>query len=297
MCGMNTLTAPRRPGRTPTTLAERFAIGQFSPSVTAGYLRSLAWWRAWSGAACEMDTALVARFLAALATLGATKAQLISALGALRLFNPSVAGPVQPPRSSHLAGPPLRRGEIERLGAQAIHPGTKLAVELMAAAGLRETELWKLSPNDFWWPQQGLVLAAGPNAPERWIPFPTRSLPEIARALQRVSTGDVLWQTVEGAPLTHTMLRTDLQQAARKAGLPSFASPAALRRAFGASELESGRDLRLILARLALPDASGSVPNLRLTAVPPAQSSAVGCPDVRVESRRKSCPNAGAPPP
>lgn len=246
-----------------SALAAQLVAQHFTPAVVADFLRAFAWWCAWRGhaAAVPTDIALIPTFLRVLLAAGATRYDIVTAVGVLNLLYPADANnPPLAPGKWSAAAPirAIRAVDVAALRHYAELPGTQLAIVLFGDLGLRQHEAFALVAADIDWPGQRICVGQGPTC--RWLGLTSGSAPAIARGLSVASSQLVANRS--GAPLSRADFRADLAQASVKAGLGARGTPAALRHGYGASALRAGRDFRLLLARLGLPGANGEVPHL-----------------------------------
>lgn len=243
-----------------SSLAAKLVGLHFTPRLVGEYLRAFAWWSAWRAyaPAAASDFDQIPRFLQTLLAAGAVRHDVVAAVGVLNLIYQGgtlfTAGTWSARAPVRALGP----DDVAALHRYAQHPGTRLAITLQHGLGLRQQEAFALTIADVDWRGQRVVVGQG--AAVRGLPLDSTIAPELARALSRATTG--LLQTSEGAPLPPKVFRADLAQSSVKAGLTDRGSPTALRHAYGARELRSGRDFRLLLMRLGLPGANDEVPHL-----------------------------------
>ena len=245
-------------------LAKQLVALHYAPDVTATYLRTFAWWCGWHGRPPLLDDDLLRAglFLRTLVAAGGTRTDVVATLSMLRIVYSSAPQLTALTATKWSAIAPIRAVYAHDATAalpHCQHPGTRLLLVLLSALGLREREALSLTPQSIDWPRQRLRV--GNSGASRWLPLPPGIGPVVARSLAAAGGGPLACST-GGQPLTRPHFRADLSQAGTRVGLAARLTPAAVRHGYGACELRSGRDFRMLLVRLGLPAGNGLVPRL-----------------------------------
>lgn len=161
----------------------------------------------------------------------------------------------------------LSPDEVVRL-IESPNVGTLLGIrdramlELMYAAGLRVSELCRLSIND-WWDDPPRVRCLGKGSKERYVPLGRlaitwlhRYLDEARPQLETKRSGDVLFLNQRGNPLSRQGFWKLIKDYGQAAGIRTHLTPHTLRHSFATHLLENGADLRAVQEMLGHQDIS-----------------------------------------
>lgn len=124
----------------------------------------------------------------------------------------------------------------------------KLAYELLYSCGLRVAELTALNLDSIDM-QQGIVRVVGKGSKERVVPVGSTALDALKAYLAARNSADgesPLLLNARGGRLTARSVQRLLKKYLLQAGLPTDASPHALRHSFATHLLDGGADLRAI---------------------------------------------------
>jgi integrase/recombinase XerD len=150
---------------------------------------------------------------------------------------------------------PLTLQEMNRLLATPCSPRyrdvrNKAILELLYATGLRISEIIGLQTNrvDL---EAGYLRVRGKGGRERIIPFGNRAREALERyrTLRTVkfpTTGETLFLTIHGDPITRGSVWSHLKYYAKRAGITQLVSPHVIRHSFATHLLSGGADLRSI---------------------------------------------------
>lgn len=220
----------------------------------------------------------VTRFIRFLTELGMAGSSVARNLSAIRMFhrflieeNVTEIDPTiqveAPKRERHLPMV-LEIQEIEKLleqpdTAQSIGIRDKALLEFLYATGVRVSESIAVSIShlDF---EEKLVRVIGKGNKERIVPIGEIALDWVMRYLHHVrphwvkqgKSGDILFLSVRGRPLTRYAVWKILRFYVRQAGIQKPVSPHTLRHSFATHLLEGGADLRSVQELLGHADIS-----------------------------------------
>ncbi len=210
--------------------------------------------------------------------LGYAPASLGRNLSALRNFYQFLAdeGVIAVDPAQNLESPKLRRKvpvvltvpEIEVILAQPdvrtpLGLRDKAWLEFAYATGVRVSELVKVRRKNLFL-DEGFVQIFGKGSKERLIPIGSAAQNAVEIYLQRVRpdlyrpgiSGEVLFLSRNGRPLTRMAIFVGLKKYARLAGVTKNVSPHVLRHSFATHLLEGGADLRAVQEMLGHADIS-----------------------------------------
>lgn len=135
-------------------------------------------------------------------------------------------------------------------------------LEVMYATGLRVSELCHLTVND-WWSRPPRVRSIGKGSKERYVPMGRMALEWVERYVESTrpllinrASGDFLFVSRRGTPLTRQGFWKILKKYGRMAGLGGDLSPHTIRHSFATHLLENGADLRAVQELLGHQDIS-----------------------------------------
>ncbi len=161
----------------------------------------------------------------------------------------------------------LSPDEVVRL-IESPNVGTPLGVrdramfEVMYAAGLRVSELCRLTIND-WWEDPPRVRCLGKGSKERYVPLGRlaiswlhRYLDEARPRIETPRSGDVLFLNQRGNPLSRQGFWKLIKDYGQVAGIQTHLTPHTLRHSFATHLLENGADLRAVQEMLGHQDIS-----------------------------------------
>ncbi|MDT7934005.1 MAG: tyrosine recombinase XerC [Sphingomonadaceae bacterium] len=217
-------------------------------------------------ALAEMSRADFRAFLSARRADGVSQAAVARDLAAIRDFFAFAAEHrgIDPPGLVGLASPkvpkraprPLGMGEAKRLIAAAadepdepwIAARDNAVLHLLYGAGLRVSEALAVQREAL--PLGNTLSVTGKRAKTRIVPL----LPQVREAVEAyarllpfaLAPGDALFRGAKGGPLDPGLVRVSVRRARAALGLPSTATPHALRHSFATHLLARGADLRVI---------------------------------------------------
>ncbi|WP_243239795.1 site-specific tyrosine recombinase XerD [Sulfobacillus harzensis] len=135
-------------------------------------------------------------------------------------------------------------------------------LELMYAAGLRVSELCRLTVND-WWGDPPRVRCLGKGSKERYVPIGSMALQWLQRYLNEVrphiagnNSNAVLFLNRRGSPLSRQAFWKLIKDYGQRAGITSHLTPHTIRHSFATHLIENGADLRAVQEMLGHQDIS-----------------------------------------
>lgn len=184
-----------------------------------------------------------------------------------RLRGDDPAALLEMPRLGRALPKTLSGADVERLLAapdatQPLGLRDRAMLELMYASGLRVSELVGLRRDEVNL-EHGVVRLLGKGGKERLVPVGELALDAIRDWLRRgrpaiakPESGDCVFPSTQGGPMTRQNFWTLIKRHARKAGIAAPLSPHTLRHAFATHLLEHGADLRAVQTLLGHADLS-----------------------------------------
>jgi integrase/recombinase XerD len=249
-----------------------------APNSQAAYRSDLSlfarWQRTRGRSLVAASAADIRDYLAARQLKPRSQARLVSALRQFyraqlseRVRGDDPSALLDPPRQGTRLPRTLAEEAVERLLAapdvtSALGLRDRAMLELMYASGLRVSELVGLSLPRLNL-QRGLVQILGKGGKERLVPMGEiaqdwllRYLREARPELARGATGDPVFLSRLGAPMTRHNVWHFIRRYARRAGIETPLSPHTLRHAFATHLLDHGADLRAVQSLLGHADLS-----------------------------------------
>lgn len=143
----------------------------------------------------------------------------------------------------------LSTEEVTRILGAAPTPAMKLAIGIMYAVGLRNSELCRLKVGDIDFDRDAIRIEQGKGNSDRVVMLPRTFRKVLQRECVERGAGEYLFPSLEGRRNRYMSSRT-LQRwvklAVGLAGIKKKISPHAFRHAFATHLLESGTDIRFI---------------------------------------------------
>ncbi|MEY4509384.1 MAG: hypothetical protein RLZZ450_1506 [Pseudomonadota bacterium] len=224
--------------------------------------------------ASELGTEHVRTWVLHLLTvLGRTPATVNLAIAGLRflfdttLQRPEVMQGIRNVRSNHRCPAVPSGSELEQLLAATSNLRHRAMFMLLYGAGLRVSELLKLSVSDIDSKRMVIVVRDTKTRHDRLAPLTPRML-EALRAYWRARrpNGPYLFESRRGgSPLTRAAVAFALREAASRAGLGKHFYPHLLRHAFATHMLELGADVRSVQVLLGHASMRSTARYLQLT--------------------------------
>ncbi|NOY78034.1 MAG: site-specific tyrosine recombinase XerD [Calditrichaeota bacterium] len=226
----------------------------------------------------DVSIQTVLKFVFYLNDLGYAPASLGQMISALRSFHQFLfeEGETEADPTENLDSPKLRRKIPVVLSPQEVSAildqpdiGTPLGlrdramIEFAYATGVRVSELIQIKQKDIFY-DVGFVRVFGKGSKERVIPFGKLAKKYVQmyqsdvrpRVYRPGISGDVLFLSRNGRPLTRMAFFVNLKKYASAAGIKKNVSPHTLRHSFATHLLEGGADLRAVQVLLGHADIS-----------------------------------------
>ena len=230
-------------------------IRYYCRSTIKNYLASLKAFLDWLGYAPHRATLEDVRdYLEMIVDSGASSSQLAGILSALRTAFDKFCGRditlgLATPRKKKTQPIILSRSEVEAIIQAATRRDIKLAIGLMYAAGLRNSEVCRLQIKDLDIARKMIRIEQGKGRSDRVVGMPATFFQALASLCESSSADDYLFPSPEYRSKRHISPRT-LQRwvtaAAALAGIKKRVTPHSFRHAFATHLLENGTDIRFI---------------------------------------------------
>ncbi|QEG24806.1 tyrosine-type recombinase/integrase [Mariniblastus fucicola] len=230
-------------------------IRKYASNSITNYVSALNGFLAWFGAAPNSVTSEdVRNYLEMLVDGGASSSHLAVNLSAIRTaFDKfccrDVTLGLATPRQKKRQPVVLAAAEVTRIFNAAPTRMSKLAIGIMYAAGLRNSELCKLRVHDLDFDRQTIRVANGKGASDRLVMLPVSFTTALKAACVERQGDDYIFPSLNHRENRHISPRT-LQRwvitAADLAGVAKRVTPHSFRHAFATHLLENGTDIRFI---------------------------------------------------
>lgn len=230
-------------------------IRKYAASSIANYISALSGFLAWFGSPPNRVTSEdVRNYLEVLVDGGASSAHLAVNLSAIRTaFDKfccrDVTLGLATPRKKKRQPVILSTEEVKRILNAAPSRTSKLAIGIMYAAGLRNSELCRLRVRELDFDRRTIRVSQGKGASDRLVMLPTTFSATLKRICADLRPDDWLFPSLDHRNDRHITPRT-LQRwvniAADLAGISKRVTPHSFRHAFATHLLENGTDIRFI---------------------------------------------------
>jgi integrase/recombinase XerD len=240
----------------------QLVLAGYSPRTRKSYLGYIRRFQEWSPVPLsEAGADHVQDFLLHLIEDGgisrSAHSQAVSALAFLfrsALNRPLEFARIRRPKGERRLPNVLSRAEVRSLIAAARSPREEVILMLLYSAGLRVSELVRLTPEDLEIERGVLRVRAGKGRRDRYTLLSERAV----RAVERYRTANLQGSPgrwlfpggTPGRPLNVRSVQKAVHLAASRAGIARKVTPHVLRHSFATHLLEAGTDLRYIQALL-----------------------------------------------
>ncbi len=230
-------------------------IRKYAASSISNYLSAIGGFLAWYGSPPNRVTIEdVRNYLELLADGGASSSHLAVVISAIRTsFDKfccrDVTLGLATPRRKKLQPVILSAEEVKRILGAAPTRKMKLAIGIMYAAGLRNSELCRLRVCDLDFDRNTIRISQGKGASDRLVMLPATFAPQLRIICSELSADGWIFPSQNHRKNRHLSSRT-LQRwvatAAELAGVAKRVTPHSFRHAFATHLLENGTDIRFI---------------------------------------------------